>query len=312
MNKWIFIYIVLLSLQVSYVLAEPTKPSNDDLYQLGKQLFDQYAPPEVKAEYEFPSREEADKLLGKIQKALESDSLSDLAAYEPQARLLLAFLNTIPEQADTAQWLESRLDEIQEAKAVTTIPYKTPTHIKPNSNQPSPTTDRIPYYESWLKRERNRVSSPVDDSLINELKKAFKAEGVPSELIWIAEAESSMNPTARSPSGAKGLFQLTSDTAKRLGLSTFLPDERINPTKSAHAAAHYLKILGHDLGSWPLAIAGYNAGEGRIKKLLESKHAKTYAQIADTLPAGTRMYVPKVISLIEVRTGTSLSNIPKP
>ncbi len=312
MKKWIFTSIAVSSLQVSSVFAEPTKPSNDDLYQLGKQLFDQYAPAEVKAEYEFPSREEADKVLVKIQQALDSDSLSDLAAYEPQARLLLAFLNTVPEQADTAKWLESRLDELQEAKAVADIPHTSPGPIKPNSIKPTSTAESIPYYETWIKRERNRPSPRVDASLINELKKVFKAEGVPPELIWIAEAESSMNPSARSPSGAKGLFQLTPDTAKRLGLSTFLPDERTNPTKSAHAAARYLKLLGDDLGSWPLAIAGYNVGEGRVKKLLESKHATTYEQIADTLPAGTRMYVPKVISLIEVRSGTSLSNIPKP
>jgi len=67
------------------------------------------------------------------------------------------------------------------------------------------------------------------------LRAAFTAEGVPPELAWLAEAESSLNPDARSPVGAKGLFQFMPDTAHALGLGTMLPDERANPEKSARA-----------------------------------------------------------------------------
>ena len=75
------------------------------------------------------------------------------------------------------------------------------------------------------------------------LRRAFAAEGVPPELAWLAEVESSFNPSARSPSGARGLFQLKADTARGLGLSTFLPDERTDPEKSARAAARKLRAL---------------------------------------------------------------------
>ncbi len=313
--------LTVLGVSTSLVASEPNKSSTDDLYQLGKQLFDQYAPAEVKAQYDFPSREEADKTLVKLQEALDGGSFKELAQYESQAQLILTFLKTIPEQADTTDWLESRMDEIEEAKAATLAPaviapqkqarLESPV-ISAVPSKPLRGTEQIPYYAQWLVRAKNKTRTNVDPRLIKTLQKAFEAEGVPPQLIWIAEAESSMNPSARSPSGARGLFQLKSDTAKEFGLSTFLPDDRTDPSKSARAAARYLKQLGNDLGSWPLALAGYNAGESRVKKLLESRHAKTYAQIADSLPAGTRMYVPKVFSIVEVRTGTSLDHIPRP
>jgi membrane-bound lytic murein transglycosylase D len=136
------------------------------------------------------------------------------------------------------------------------------------------------------------------------LRAAFTAEGVPPELAWLAEAESSLNPSARSPVGAKGLFQFMPDTAKAMGLGTFFPDERTDPEKSAHAAARYLKTLHGKFGSWPLAFAAYNAGEGRVRRTLTAKGAKDFAGIASALPAETRMYVPKVCALVAVRSGT--------
>jgi membrane-bound lytic murein transglycosylase D len=138
------------------------------------------------------------------------------------------------------------------------------------------------------------------------LRAAFAAEGVPPDLAWVAEVESSLNPEARSPAGARGLFQLMPDTAHNLGLSLFLPDERTDPEKSARAAAHYLKILHDRFGSWPLALAAYNAGEGRVSRLLAERKGADFAGIAAALPAETRMYVPKVCALVAVRTGTVL------
>jgi membrane-bound lytic murein transglycosylase D len=135
---------------------------------------------------------------------------------------------------------------------------------------------------------------------------AFVAEGVPPQLAWLAEVESSLNPEARSPGGARGLFQLMPDTAHALGLSTFLPDERTDPEKSARAAARYLHTLFVKFGSWPLALAAYNAGEGRVSRLLASRGASDFAGVSSALPAETRMYVPKVCALVAVRTGTLL------
>jgi membrane-bound lytic murein transglycosylase D len=119
--------------------------------------------------------------------------------------------------------------------------------------------------------------------------------------------ESSLNPRAHNPSGARGLFQLKAATAQGLGLSTFLPDERTDPDRSAHAAGRLLRKLKAQFGSWPLAIAAYNAGPGRVQQALASGRGRSYADIATSLPAGTRMYVPEVCALISIRTGRALA-----
>ena len=297
----------------------------DALYEVGRQLFDRYATPEIKAEYEFPTKAEWDAFAVRLQQALQSDSpgaLDELKPYVPQARAALIALRTTGADPDLADWLEQRLDEIemaQQAPKPAPAPAPTPTPGVPPKPSPSPApTPRpapapgprpvaMPYYDLWVARVRDRPVPERAAALMPTLRAAFEAEGVPAGLAWLAEAESSMNPNARSPAGARGLFQLMPDTAKRLGLGTFLPDERTDPQKSARAAAKHLRGLREKFGSWPLALAAYNAGEGRVSRTLAAKRAKDFAGIADALPAETRMYVPKVCALVSVRTGTDLA-----
>jgi len=280
--------------------APPPPPPDDTdaLLQVGQQLFDDYAPPEVKDQYSFPTREDLDRFAAQVQRALDGDSLEHLAALEPQARAALAAAQAIPGTDDYTGWLALRLDEIDAARQVLRPPAAG--HPLPPSVSP------IPHYGLWLQREQGRPAPAGAAELMPRLRAAFAAEGVPPDLAWVAEVESSLNPEARSPAGARGLFQLMPDTAHNLGLSLFLPDERTDPEKSARAAAHYLRILHDRFGSWPLALAAYNAGEGRVSRLLAERKAADFAGIAAALPAETRMYVPKVCALVAVRTGTVL------
>jgi membrane-bound lytic murein transglycosylase D len=144
------------------------------------------------------------------------------------------------------------------------------------------------------------------------LKAAFAAEGVPSELAWMAEVESNLDEQARGDSGTRGLFQLNADAAHALGLSTFLPDDRFNPEKSAHAVARRMRALGRKFGSWPLALAAYNAGEGRVDRAVAAAHTHYFGVVAESLPASTRRYVPQVLALIAVRTGVTPDELPPP
>jgi len=281
---------------------QPQPVDPDELYELGQQMFDQFAPPEVKEQYAFPTREEWDQFAVRLQRALDGDSLEGLAALGPEAHAALEASRSLPGYGDYADWLQLRIDEIEAARLA--VAHPGPSAPTPPVIGPSPPA--IPYYGLWLSRERNRPVPARAAALMPVLRAAFAAEGVPPDLAWIAEAESTLNPDARNPSGATGLFQLTSDTAHALGLSTFLPDDRTNPEKSAHAAARLLAQLHARFGSWPLALAGYNAGEGRLGRLLASRGAHDYAGVASALPAETRMYVPKVCALVEVRTGKSL------
>ena len=285
----------------------PDQPSADELYEAGKSLFDEYAPPEIKAQYEFPSRERWDAFAARLQQALDNNDLAALAAYEPEAKAALAALRVLPGYEDYADWLAVRLDYIEAAKEAVRQPGLHPPVITPGH-----APINLPYYDLWLTRIRARPRPARADELMPVLGAAFAAEGVPPELAWLAEAESTLDPGARSPAGAKGLFQLMPDTARALGLSTFLPDERANVEKSARAAAHYLRILREKFGDWLLALAAYTAGEGRVRRLLASRNAHSFAEVADALSTETRMYVPKVCATIAVRAGVAPGDIPAP
>jgi membrane-bound lytic murein transglycosylase D len=261
-------------------------------------LFEVFAPEEIKAEFDFPSREQWDEFAARLQQALDNDRLEDLAEYESEARGALTALRAIPGGEEYADWLAERLDYIEAAKQTATTPVPPPPPIKPGP--PAPV---IPHFQLWVGRMQARPVPAGVEKLLPVLRRVFLAEGLPPELVWLAEAESTFNPGARSPAGARGLFQLMPATAKELGLSTFLPDERTDPEKSARAAAQLLKKLRARFGDWPLALAAYNAGAGRVQRTLDKQGGKTFADIASALPSETRMYVPKVLATLQVRAG---------
>ena len=164
----------------------------------------------------------------------------------------------------------------------------------------------------WIKKLSQRPWPPASRPYVDRLKPVFISEKVPSELVWLAEVESSFDPRARSPVGATGMFQLMPATAKRFGLSTFPRDERLKPEESARAAAQYLRFLHGQFKDWRLALAAYNAGEGTVQNLLDRRKAKTYDEIATRLPAETQMYVPKVEAVLYRREGTRLGALRLP
>lgn len=315
---------------------EPPEVDLDALYSTGKALFDTYAPDEIKEEYAFPEKDEWHMFIQRLQGALASDSFEDLLAMEPDVRTSIEALRALPDYAAYADWLDERLDFIQAAKGVQVSPLPQPTpkpspsplpvppsEPGPFAPKPAPTVEPtpapgplpqpkvsdadVPYLDVWKERIRNRPKPRRADELMPTLKDIFTAEGVPAVLVWLAEVESSFNPQARSPAGAYGLFQLMPATAKALGLSTFPFDERKHPEKSAQAAAKLLSKLYARYQSWPLALAAYNAGEGKVARALKKTDGSTFADIAHSLPVETRMYVPKVLATISLREGTSLS-----
>lgn len=286
-----------------------------DLYDLGAQLFEAYAPEEIKERYRFPTREEWDAFAVRLEEALQSSSLRDLAEMEPDARAALAALRALPDYAEYAEWLEDRLDDIAVAQQVASEPPPSPAptpapgpapgrSASPTPATPAPTP--VPLYDVWFERMRDRPPPVRAARLVPQLKPVFAEANLPPALVWIAETESSFNPAARSPVGARGLFQLMPGTAKDLGLRLFPFDERLDPLKNATSAARYLARLHARFDDWPLALAAYNAGPARVSRTLERHGARTFAEIADHLPAETRLYVPKVLATIAVREGVSL------
>jgi membrane-bound lytic murein transglycosylase D len=161
----------------------------------------------------------------------------------------------------------------------------------------------------WIKKLAERPWPKAAKSYVPRLKPIFAKERVPTELVWVAEVESSFDPRARSPVGASGLFQLMPDTAKRYGLRTFPFDQRLNPEPSAEAASKYLRYLHAHYGDWRLALAAYNAGEGNVDRLLKKAKKRSFDAIARSLPAETQMFVPKVEAMILRREGVKLDSL---
>ncbi|HMP90200.1 MAG TPA: lytic transglycosylase domain-containing protein [Kiritimatiellia bacterium] len=257
-----------------------------------------------------------------LNRTLESDSLEDLAWLRPYAGMALTYLDSVPEARPFAEWLRQRMDYLwvaeeimqEERAAAPPPPPKKPDTIAPPPRQPAPpSATRVKQksmdMDRWVKRMESRPAPAGAAVYVPRLKPVFQREGVPSQLVWLAEVESSFNPNARSPVGALGLYQFMPATAERFGLSLSPDDERLAPERSAAAAAKYLKFLHGRFGSWPLALAAYNAGEGRVGRLLNTHKAGTFEEIAEFLPAETRMYVPKVGAVLRVREGVELNRL---
>lgn len=132
----------------------------------------------------------------------------------------------------------------------------------------------------------------------------FNRHDVPEELKAMAVIESFLNPTAVSRAGAKGMWQFMYSTAKLYGLhiDSFV-DERMDPIKSAHAAAEYLKDAYNIFGDWNLAIASYNCGAGNVNKAIRRSGGKrAFWDIYPYLPRETRGYVPAFVGALYTMT----------
>jgi membrane-bound lytic murein transglycosylase B len=138
------------------------------------------------------------------------------------------------------------------------------------------------------------------------LEPILRDEGVPLQLAAVVLIESGGLTTALSTKGARGLWQIMPDTARRYGLVvTTTVDERLDPYKSTHAAARYLRDLHTQFGNWPLALAAYNAGEDTVQRALDRASAREFNSIARAggLPLETRRYVPAVLNAIGLMAG---------
>jgi len=137
------------------------------------------------------------------------------------------------------------------------------------------------------------------------MKDILREKDVPEDIVFLSLIESGFNPYAYSIARASGPWQFIASTAKRYGLQiNWWKDERRDPVKSTAAAASYLKDLYGMFGSWNLAMAAYNAGEGRIQKALKRSNADDYWALLATkhIRDETKDYVPKFIAASMIAT----------
>jgi membrane-bound lytic murein transglycosylase D len=136
----------------------------------------------------------------------------------------------------------------------------------------------------------------------------LEARGMPLDLLYLAMIESGFNPHAVSHARAVGMWQFMAPTGRQYGLAMDRAvDERRDPIRATEAALDYLQVLHRRFGSWYLASAAYNSGEGRTGRAMRAQYGRErakseqeYYRIWNRLPAETRDYVPLMIAAARI------------
>jgi membrane-bound lytic murein transglycosylase D len=234
------------------------------------------------------------------------------AENDPSAHVKTAVAPAAPAPADTATAPTG-----QTAAATASTPADPNTTASVNQGKRSGITPPLSISLLPSDKSANRAIDRSFDLYTNSIKKRFsmwlersaryleimkdilKEKNMPEELVFLPMVESGFNTRAYSSARAAGPWQFIAGTAKRYGLVIdWWRDERKDPVKSTVAAADYLKDLYGMFGSWSLALAAYNAGEGRIAKALRRTDSDNLWSLLDTkqIRQETKDYVPRYIA----------------
>lgn len=140
------------------------------------------------------------------------------------------------------------------------------------------------------------------------IERVLADEGLPKGLAYLPVIESGYSQTMTSRVGARGMWQFMNDTAREYGLRVdWWVDERADPERSTRAAAQFIKDLYRQFNDWPLTLAAYNSGPGRVRRALAENNVATFWELCDAkaLPAETRGYVPTFYATLQIASDPS-------
>jgi membrane-bound lytic murein transglycosylase D len=238
--------------------------------------------------------------------------------YKPEYDRVLAGLNKLElreleQQKDpsteNADEQKAEPAPIDEANEVTNYPVdpnlkaKAEADLKViHSDLPLMMTDQVAGYIDYFSgRGRGTLEHGLERSgrYRSMIERILKEEGVPQDLIYLAQAESGFHPYAVSRVGARGIWQFMASRARAYDLhrDTFV-DERQDPEKSTRAAARHLRDLYNQFGDWYLAMAAYNSGPGTVQSAVKRTGYADFWELyrRDVLPKETRNYVPIIVA----------------
>jgi membrane-bound lytic murein transglycosylase D len=192
--------------------------------------------------------------------------------------------------------------------------------IKDGYAMPELQSEYTSNHESWYASRPDYVKRMVARSqkylfhIVEEVEK----RGMPTEIALLPMVESAFNPQANSRSRASGIWQFIPSTGKDFGLKqTWWVDNRRDVTAATNAALTYLQKLHVMFGTWDLALAAYNAGEGTVKRAIERNLRQGLPTDYESLslPEETKNYVPKLQAVKNIMThpeqyGLSIQSIP--
>jgi len=210
-------------------------------------------------------------------------------------------------EASTEQQAEpAPIDEANEAAPPVDPHVKARAEVEikfTRSDLPLMMTDEVAAYINYFSGrgrgilERGLVRSGRYQEMI---KNTLKEEGVPQDLIYLAQAESGFHPLALSRVGARGMWQFMASRGAGYGLQrTKWIDDRQDPEKATRAAAHHLKDLYNQFGDWYLAMAAYNSGPGTVQSAVKRTGYADFWELykRNVIPKETRNYVPIILAV---------------
>ncbi len=235
-----------------------------------------------------------DRLEQELDRILDGINNAELAALQQGDGF--AEQKSEPAPIDEANELTPAVDESVKAKAEAEI-KSTP------SDLPLMMTDQVAGFINYFSTrgrgtmERALARSGRYEDMIRQI---LKEEGVPQELIYLAQAESGFHPLAVSRAGARGMWQFMGSRAQGYGLQrSWWVDDRQDPEKATRAAAHHLKDLYGEFGDWYLAMAAYNSGPGTVQSAVKRTGYADFWELyrRNVLPKETRNYVPIILAV---------------
>jgi membrane-bound lytic murein transglycosylase D len=275
--------------------VEKEYQAGQDSYKAGdleaaKKSFDSAVNLLLNASEELRADERMDRELDRVMEGINADDKLIAQADEgPQQKHEAAPI-------DEANELTPTVDPNVKAKAEAEIKAT-------QSDLPLMMTDQVAGFINFYSHrgrgvlERALARSGRYDEMI---RRVLKQEGVPQDLIYLAQAESGFHPLAVSRVGARGMWQFMGSRAKGYGLErNFWVDERQDPEKATRAAARHLKDLYAQFGDWYLAMAAYNSGPGRVQSAVKRTGYADFWELyrRNVLPKETRNYVPIILAV---------------
>jgi peptidoglycan lytic transglycosylase D len=249
------------------------------LDMLAKSQMDVKSDPRLQQEFDLLQKAEKSVQQQDVQEAQASDEVPSEPAPIDEANDV-----TLPADASTKAKAEAEIKN---------------TH----SDLPLMMTDQVAGYIDYFS---GRGRENFENALIRSgryrdmIQETLKEEGVPQDLIYLAQAESGFHPLALSRAGARGMWQFMSSRARGYGLKrSRWVDERQDPKKATKAAAHHLKDLYSQFGDWYLAMAAYNSGPGSVQSAVKRTGYADFWELyrRNVLPRETRNYVPIILAV---------------
>jgi membrane-bound lytic murein transglycosylase D len=281
---------LIASAEKEYLAAEEKFKAGD--LEAAKRSFDRavdqllQSPPEIRSD---------ERVQHELERVLESVNRPELAALQSDAPA--GAQKAEPAPIDETNEITPPVDPNVKAKAEAEVKAT-------RSELPLMLTDPVAAYINYFSTPRGH------DILQNALERGgryremiestLRAQGVPQELIFLAQAESGFHPLALSRVGARGMWQFMSSRARGYGLQHNLwVDDRQDPEKATRAAAHHLKDLYNQFGDWYLAMAAYNSGPGAVQSAVKRTGYADFWELykRNVLPKETRNYVPIILAM---------------